>query len=124
MRTVPTGPITGMLANAAAEVIDKNTICLVGIAGHTEYGMIDPIEALAKIVYQHDIFLHIDAAFGGMVIPFLEKPIPFDFALPGVTTIAVDPHKMGNEALFPQESCLPGNLICSIRLILIPLTSP
>ncbi|MGB7993403.1 tyrosine decarboxylase MfnA [Methanoregula sp.] len=95
MRTVPTGPDHRMLANAAAEVIDKNTICLVGIAGTTEYGMIDPIEALAKIAYQHDIFLHIDAAFGGMVIPFLEKPIPFDFALPGVTTIAVDPHKMG-----------------------------
>ena len=30
-----------------------------------------------------------------MVIPFLDKPIPFDFALPGVTSIAVDPHKMG-----------------------------
>ena len=30
-----------------------------------------------------------------MVIPFLDDPIPFDFALPGVTTIAVDPHKMG-----------------------------
>ena len=65
------------------------------VSRDTEYGMIDPIEALAKIAYQHDIFLHRDAAFGGMVIPFLEKPIPFDFALPGVTTIAVDPHKMG-----------------------------
>ena len=30
-----------------------------------------------------------------MVVPFLDRPIPFDFALPGVTTIAVDPHKMG-----------------------------
>ena len=30
-----------------------------------------------------------------MVIPFLEDPVPFDFAIPGVTSIAVDPHKMG-----------------------------
>jgi tyrosine decarboxylase/aspartate 1-decarboxylase len=95
MRTVPTGPDHRMPADIAAEQLDKNTICLVGIAGSTEYGMIDPIEDLAKIANQHDIFLHVDAAFGGMVIPFLEKPIPFDFALPGVTTIAVDPHKMG-----------------------------
>ena len=76
-------------------LVDKNTICMVGVAGTTEYGMVDPIADLAKIACQHDLFLHVDAAFGGMVIPFLDKPIPFDFALPGVTTIAVDPHKMG-----------------------------
>ena len=57
--------------------------------------MVDPITDLAKIAVQHEIFFHVDAAFGGMVIPFLDDPIPFDFALPGVTSIAVDPHKMG-----------------------------
>ncbi len=72
-----------------------NTVCLVGIAGTTEYGMVDPIADLAKIADSHDVFFHVDAAFGGMVIPFLKHPVPFDFALPGVTTIAVDPHKMG-----------------------------
>ncbi len=95
MRTVRSGPDRRMVADAAAELVDKNTICIVGVAGTTEYGMVDPIADLAKIACQHDVFLHVDAAFGGMVIPFLEKPIPFDFALPGVTTIAVDPHKMG-----------------------------
>ena len=95
MRTVPPGPDRRMSADAAAGLVDKNTICMVGVAGTTEYGMVDPITELAKIACQHDIFLHVDAAFGGMVIPFLDKPIPFDFALPGVTSIAVDPHKMG-----------------------------
>ena len=95
MRSVPLGPDRRILAEKAAELIDKNTICLVGVAGTTEYGMVDPIADLAKIATQHDIFLHVDAAFGGMVIPFLDSPIPFDFSLPGVTTIAVDPHKMG-----------------------------
>lgn len=91
-------PLTGELrmdADAAAEQIDSNTIALVGIAGTTEYGMIDPIAGLAKIASRHNIFFHVDAAFGGMVIPFMDRPIPFDFSLPGVTTIAVDPHKMG-----------------------------
>jgi len=95
MRLVPIGKNFRMDANAAAGLIDKNTLALVGVAGTTEYGMIDPIADLAKIAGQHDIFFHVDAAFGGMVIPFLDRPIPFDFALPGVTTIAVDPHKMG-----------------------------
>lgn len=77
------------------DLIDKNTIGLVGIAGNTEFGQVDPIEDLSKLTLEHEIFLHVDAAFGGFVIPFLEKPYPFDFEVPGVTSIAVDPHKMG-----------------------------
>ncbi len=76
-------------------LIDANTIGLVGIAGNTEFGQIDPIEKLAKIALDNDIFFHVDAAFGGFVIPFLENPYPFDFKIPGVTSIAIDPHKMG-----------------------------
>jgi tyrosine decarboxylase/aspartate 1-decarboxylase len=95
MRRVPLTADFRMDADAAAEYIDTSTIALVGVAGTTEYGMVDPIGELAKIAVQHDLFFHVDAAFGGMVIPFLKNPIPFDFALPGVTSIAVDPHKMG-----------------------------
>ena len=95
MRTVPLGEDYRMDGQKAAEQIDKNTVCLVGIAGTTEYGMVDPIADLARIAVAHDIFFHVDAAFGGMVIPFLNNPVPFDFSLPGVASIAVDPHKMG-----------------------------
>ncbi|MDY9925173.1 tyrosine decarboxylase MfnA [Methanosarcina sp.] len=75
--------------------INKNTIGLVGIAGNTEFGQVDPIDKLSEIALENEIFLHVDAAFGGFVIPFLEKPQPFDFKVPGVTSIAIDPHKMG-----------------------------
>jgi len=95
MRRVPLTKEHRMDADQAADQIDTSTIALIGVAGTTEYGMVDPIADLAKIAVQHDLFFHVDAAFGGMVIPFLERPVPFDFALPGVTTIAVDPHKMG-----------------------------
>ena len=83
MRTVPLGEDYRMDGQKAAEQVDKNTVCLVGIAGTTEYGMIDPIADLARIAVAHDIFFHVDAAFGGMVIPFLKNPVPFDFSLPG-----------------------------------------
>lgn len=95
MRKAPLNEDHRMDADKAAELIDKNTVALVGVAGTTEYGMVDPIADLAKIADQHHLFFHVDAAFGGMVIPFLDRPIPFDFALKGVTSIAVDPHKMG-----------------------------
>ena len=95
MRKVPLCEDHRMDANKAGELVDKNTVAIVGVAGTTEYGMVDPIPALGKIAAQEDLFFHVDAAFGGMVIPFLPDPIPFDFAVPGVTTIAVDPHKMG-----------------------------
>jgi tyrosine decarboxylase/aspartate 1-decarboxylase len=95
MRRVPLTKDFRMDADLAAEQVDKSTIALVGVAGTTEYGMVDPIKSLAAIASQHDLFFHVDAAFGGMVIPFLDDPVPFDFALPGVTSIAVDPHKMG-----------------------------
>lgn len=76
-------------------LIDKNTVGLVGIAGSTEFGQVDPISELSKIAIDNDLPLHIDAAFGGFLLPFLPNHVPFDFSLPGVTSIAIDPHKMG-----------------------------
>lgn len=76
-------------------LIDENTIALVGIAGTTEFGQIDPIEEMSQLAIEHCLFLHVDAAFGGFVIPFLDNHPPFDFTLKGVTSITSDPHKMG-----------------------------
>jgi len=76
-------------------LVDENTIGLVGIAGSTEFGQIDPIDELSELALEKGLFLHVDAAFGGFVIPFLKRSYAFDFALDGVTSIAVDPHKMG-----------------------------
>ncbi len=95
MRTVPLDANFRMDTEALDGMIDRNTICLVGVVGTTEYGMVDPIERLSEVAEDREIFLHVDAAFGGMVVPFLERPIPFDFRLPGVDSISVDPHKMG-----------------------------
>jgi tyrosine decarboxylase/aspartate 1-decarboxylase len=75
--------------------IDSNTIGLVGIAGTTEFGQIDPIRKLSDIAVERNLFLHVDAAFGAFVIPFLDKKYEFDFQLPGVSSITADPHKMG-----------------------------
>jgi len=85
--------------SSVKENINNNTVAIVGVAGTTELGMIDPIEDLSKLAIENNIYFHVDAAFGGFSIPFLkdfgyELP-PFDFSLEGVSSITVDPHKMG-----------------------------
>jgi len=93
-------------------LIDDNTAAIVGIAGSTEFGQIDPINELAELADSHDIFLHVDAAFGGFVVPFLDNKYAFDFSVNGVSSITSDPHKMGLSTipagglLFREEACL------------------
>ena len=53
--------------------ITGNTIAIVGIAGTTELGLVDPIGELSEIAVKNDIYLHVDAAFGGFSIPFLKN---------------------------------------------------
>lgn len=95
MRIAPYGENYTGDCDKMAELVDKNTISIAAIAGTTEYGMIDDVERIAKIAIENDLFYHVDAAFGGMVIPFLPNPVPFDFEVPGVSSISLDPHKMG-----------------------------
>jgi len=80
---------------AVEGLIDENTVAIVGIAGTTELGQIDPIDELSKLAIEKNIMLHVDAAFGGLVIPFMDNQYPFDFKLDGVSSITIDPHKMG-----------------------------
>jgi tyrosine decarboxylase/aspartate 1-decarboxylase len=87
----------------AKKKIGKNTAAVVGIAGSTELGTIDPIPELSDLCADENVFLHVDAAFGGYIIPFLKKldynVFDFDFKLPGVSSITIDAHKMGYSAI-------------------------
>jgi tyrosine decarboxylase / aspartate 1-decarboxylase len=85
--------------DSVERLITKKTIAIVGVAGTTELGKIDPIDKLSRICLDYDIYLHVDAAFGGFLIPFLNDigyNLPkFDFSCEGVCSITIDPHKMG-----------------------------
>jgi len=80
-------------------LINKNTCGVVGIAGTTSLGLVDPIEEIGNLVEGKNIFFHVDAAFGGFVLPFLEQlnfKVPlWDFRINSVNSITSDPHKMG-----------------------------
>ena len=88
--------------NAAKKAITANTIVIVGSAPTFPHGAIDPIAELSELARQHNIGFHTDACLGGFVLPWAEKlgyPVPpFDFRLPGVTSISADTHKYGYAA--------------------------
>lgn len=98
IRKVPVNEEYEIDLNEIEKYIDDNTIAIVGIAGTTEYGSVDDIRQLSKICEEKNIYLHVDAAFGGFIIPFLKelgyKVKDFDFRISGVKSITIDPHKM------------------------------
>ena len=93
------------------EKVNRKTIAIVATAGTTELGLVDPIEEIAEISQDNKCFLHVDASFGGFVLPFLSNPPRWDFSIDGVMSIVADPHKMGL-APIPAGSVLfrEGNL--------------
>ena len=88
--------------NAARRAINGNTVVIVGSAPSFPHGAIDPIADLSELARQHGIGFHTDACLGGFILPWAEKlgyPVPpFDFRLPGVTSMSVDTHKYGYAA--------------------------
>jgi tyrosine decarboxylase/aspartate 1-decarboxylase len=80
-------------------LLNYNTCGVLGIAGTTSLGVVDPIEEIGRIIEGKDIFFHVDAAFGGFVLPFLNElnynVPPWDFRVKQVNSITADPHKMG-----------------------------
>jgi sphinganine-1-phosphate aldolase len=86
-------------AAAARAAVTDNTVLIVGSAPCYPYGVIDPIPELAAIAAERNISCHVDACLGGFVLPFLRRlghdVPPFDFSVPGVTSISADVHKYG-----------------------------
>ncbi len=71
---------------------------LVVTAGTTELGIIDPIKELSNIATEYPVWLHVDAAYGGLLIPFLYRHgyISEDLRFyNGISSLSVDFHKYG-----------------------------
>ncbi len=99
---VPVGPDFKADPDAMAAAINDNTVLVVASAPQYPQGVIDPVAALAALAEERDINCHVDGCMGGITLPMLERlgyPIePFDFRVPGVTSMSVDLHKYGYTA--------------------------
>ena len=82
---------------AIKDAITHNTVILGGTAVTYPHGMVDPIGEIAALAEERNLWLHVDACLGGLMLPFLKRlgndiP-PYDFSVPGVTSISADIHK-------------------------------
>jgi glutamate decarboxylase len=111
---------------AAAELCDENTIGVVAILGSTFDGSYEPVAEIAAALDELqrrqglDVPLHVDAASGGFIAPFLEPGLEWDFRLPRVQSINASGHKYGmvfpgvGWVVFRDRAALPHELIFEV----------
>lgn len=102
MIRVPVGVDCKADVAATQRAITHNTVVVVGSAPSFPHGAIDPIAELSELARQHGIGFHTDGCLGGFILPWAKKlgydVPPFDFGLPGVTSMSADTHKYGYAA--------------------------
>jgi glutamate/tyrosine decarboxylase-like PLP-dependent enzyme len=96
---VPVGDDYRANVDAMADACNDDTILVIGSAPTYPQGVVDPIADIAALALERDILCHVDACMGGFLLPFLTElgrfDVPFDFRVPGVTSMSADVHKYG-----------------------------
>jgi glutamate decarboxylase len=126
-RLVPvTRQRTHLSAEEAARHCDENTIGVVAVLGSTYDGSYEPVAEIAAALDDLeqrsglDIAIHVDGASGGMVAPFLDPHLTWDFRLPRVASINTSGHKYGlvypgvGWILWRDHDALPEELVFSV----------
>jgi glutamate decarboxylase len=113
----------------AVRLCDENTIGVVGILGSTMDGSYEPIEQLSSLLdgLQErtglNIPIHVDAASGGFVAPFIQPEIIWDFRLSRVASINASGHKYGmvypgvGWIIWQRATDLPEELIFRVNYL-------
>ncbi len=99
LRLVPIGADGLPDVDELAAVIGDRT-ALVGLSAPCfPFGVVDPVEQVAALAAERGVGVHVDAAMGGLFLPFLDaagaQPPRFGLDVPGVTSVSVDLHKYG-----------------------------
>ena len=130
MRTIPlTLEQITLDPKAVIEQCDENTICVVPIQGVTWTGLNDDVEALDAALDEYnqrtgyDIPIHVDAASGGFILPFIHPEKKWDFRLKWVLSISTSGHKYGlvypglGWVIWKDKKYLPGKMSFSVNYL-------
>ncbi|MCU0298106.1 MAG: glutamate decarboxylase [Candidatus Nanopelagicales bacterium] len=113
----------------ATALVDENTIGVVAILGSTFDGTYEPVKEICDaldVVQQEkgwDIPVHVDAASGGFVAPFLDPDLLWDFRLPRVHSINSSGHKYGlvypgvGWVVWREHECVPDDLVFHVNYL-------
>ena len=111
------------------DAVDENTIGVVAILGTTFTGELEPVAEIAEALDDiaanggPDVPLHVDAASGGFVVPFLHPELKWDFKIPRVVSINVSGHKYGMTypgigfVVWRSKEYLPEDLVFRVNYL-------
>jgi glutamate decarboxylase len=118
-----------LTADEIAKYCDENTIGVVPTLGVTYTCQYEPVKAIAAALDRLqaetglDIPIHVDAASGGFLAPFIEPNLEWDFRLPRVKSINTSGHKFGlaplgvGWAIWRERADLPEDLIFDVNYL-------
>jgi glutamate decarboxylase len=109
----------------AVDLVDENTIGICAILGTTYTGEYEDVKAINDLLVERglDIPIHVDAASGGFVVPFINPNLLWDFRLEKVVSINVSGHKYGlvypgvGWVVWRSPEYLPKELIFNINYL-------
>lgn len=111
------------------QYVDDHTIGVVAILGVTYTGMYEPVEQIAasldriEALTGLDVNIHVDAASGGMIAPFIQPDLVWDFRIPRVVSINTSGHKYGlvypglGWAIWRSVDDLPKDLVFTVSYL-------
>ncbi len=120
---------TSLTAEQAAARCDENTIGVVAILGSTLDGTYEPVAEIAHALDALqartglDVPLHVDAASGGFVAPFLDPDLEWDFRVARVQSINASGHKYGlvypniGWVVWRNKEALPDGLVFHVNYL-------
>jgi glutamate decarboxylase len=118
-----------MSPEEAVSRCDENTIAVVATFGQTFTGLYEDVSEIARALDDLqertglDVPIHVDAASGGFLAPFVAPELVWDFRLPRVRSINASGHKMGlaplgcGWALWREKLDLPEELIFNVNYL-------
>ncbi|GIL71395.1 hypothetical protein Vretimale_2730 [Volvox reticuliferus] len=99
LHVVPVGCDFRLSVANVRRYMNRNTAILVASAPGFPHGLVDDVKGIAGLAARAGICCHVDACLGGFCLPFVRRlggqVPPFDFSVPGVTSMSVDTHKYG-----------------------------
>ncbi|KAK0933310.1 hypothetical protein LTR29_015108 [Friedmanniomyces endolithicus] len=109
----------------AVDLVDENTIGICSILGTTYTGEYEDTKAINDLLIERNIDcpIHVDAASGGFVAPFVNPDLVWDFKLEKVVSINVSGHKYGlvypgvGWVVWRDPEFLPKELIFNINYL-------
>jgi glutamate decarboxylase len=118
-----------LTAETAAPLCDENTIGVIAVLGSTQDGSYEPVAAIADALQKLQdgggphVPIHVDAASGGFIAPFLQPDLLWDFRLERVVSINTSGHKYGlvypgvGWVVWRDRKALPAELIFEVNYL-------